>query len=51
VSGILTFSTSTVSTSAFFSQQFANLRFCKFGMRFAGIAIADKVGDAALGKQ
>jgi hypothetical protein len=47
----LTFSSSTVSTSAFFSQQFANLRFCKFGMRFARIASADKVGEAALGKQ
>jgi hypothetical protein len=47
----LTFSTSAVSTSAFFSQKFTNLRFCKFGMRFACIASADKVGKDALGKQ
>jgi hypothetical protein len=48
---VFDFSTSAVSTSAFFSQKFTNLRFCKFGMRFAHIASADKIGEAALGKQ
>jgi hypothetical protein len=48
---VFDFSHFNISTSAFFSQEFTNLRFCKFGMRFACIASADKVGEAALGKQ